>query len=203
MMSVGYVRHALATAIRVARFDRSAMGDFDHSFEGFFRSFAGIVLCLPIYAVILFAERRIAMDASARLPDLAGAGLPPPDAAFYAVEGLTYLLDWLAFPLAMIGIARLIGAGARYVPYIIAYNWSGCLVLAATMIPYAIYLAGLISLTGVIVLYYPVAVFTLVYRWRIARDGLQITPMTATGIVIFDFLLSVFVALLAARLRGA
>jgi hypothetical protein len=199
-MSIGYIRHALATAFRVARFDTKAMAEFDQSFEGFFRSFIGIVLCAPLYVVVLFAERRIAVDATVRFPDLSAAGLPPPDLAYYAVEGGSYLLEWLAFPLAMIGIVRLIGAGARYVPYIVAYNWSGCLILTATMIPYVFYLAGVLSLTGVIILYYPVAIFTLVYRWRIARDGLRISAMTATGIVTLDFLLSILVALLTARL---
>lgn len=202
-MSPGYVRHALATALRVARFDKGAMAEFDHSFEGFFRSFIGIALCAPLYILVLVAERRLATDLAASTPELSGAGLPPPGLGYFAFEAATYLLEWLAFPLVMIGIARLIGAGARYVPYIIAYNWSGVLVLTATTIPYILYLFGVVSLTGVVILYYPVAIFTFIYRWRIARDGLQIAPLTATGIVLLDFLLSVLVALLAAKLRAA
>jgi hypothetical protein len=201
-MTFGYIRHALITAFRVASFDKQAMTDFDHSFEGFFRSFIGIVLCAPFYVIVLLAERRMAVDATALVPELSAAGLPPADAAYYAIEGGTYLLEWLAFPLAMIGIVRLIGAGARYVPYVIAYNWSGNLVMAVTIIPYLFYLAGVISLTGVLLLYYPITIFTLVYRWRIARDGLGITAMTATGVVLFDFLLTIFVALLAAEIRA-
>jgi len=202
-MNLAYVGHALATALRVARFDKGAMAEFDQSFEGFFRSFVGILLCAPLYFLVLIAERRLSVDLATRNPDLSAAGLPPPDAAYYAVEAGTYLIEWLAFPLVMVGVVRLIGAGARYVPYIVAYNWSGCLVLTATTVPYILYLTGLISLTGVILLYYPVAIFTLVYRWRIARDGLQTSPTTATGIVILDFLLSLLVALLAARLQLA
>ena len=200
-MNFGYIRHALATAFHVARFDKNAMGDFDHSFEGFFRSFIGIVLCAPLYVVVLLAERRMAVDATALMPELSAAGLPPADLAYYVVEGGTYLIEWLAFPLAMIGIVRLIGAGANYVPYIIAYNWSGCLVMAVTVLPYMLYLGGLISLTGVIILYYPITIFTLVYRWRIAHDGLRISGMTATGVVLFDFLLTIFVALVAAEIQ--
>lgn len=85
-MSFAYIRHALSTAWRVARFDKDAMGDFDQSFEGFFRSFIGIVLCAPIYLLVLLAERRMAADASVRFPELSAAGLPRPDLAYYAFE---------------------------------------------------------------------------------------------------------------------
>jgi hypothetical protein len=202
MIDGSYMRHALATALRVARFDRQAIAGFDQSFEGFYRSFFGIVLCAPFYILIILAERRMASDPATAMPELARTALPPISTTLLTVETLTYLASWLTFPLLMIVVVRLIGATARYVPFIVAYNWTSCIILGATVIPYALYLTGAISLAGILALYYPIAIYTLIYRWGIARDGLQISSLTAMGIVILDFLLSIFVALAAARLRG-
>jgi hypothetical protein len=201
MMDSAYMRHALATALRVARFDRQAIAAFDQSFEGFYRSFFGLLLCAPLYILIVAAERRMALDPEVAMPELARTALPPISATLVTIETLTYLASWLTFPLLMIVVVRLIGATARYVPFIVAYNWTSCIVLAATVVPYALYFTGILSLAGILALYYPIAIYTLVYRWGIARDGLQISGLTAMGIVILDFLLSIFVALGAARLR--
>jgi hypothetical protein len=202
MIDAFYVRHALATALRMARFDRTAIADFDQSYEGFFRSFYGILLCAPIYAVILIAERRLAADPNAELSELTLARLPPPSLALYALEALTYLVSWLAFPLAMILMVRLLGATRRYVPLIVAYNWSSCILLAAMALPWLLYLSGVVSVTGVAALYAAVWTFGFIYRWIVAREGLQTSGLTAAGIAIFDYLLGLLILYGASRLRA-
>jgi hypothetical protein len=57
-MNAAYVREQILVALRVARFEKAAIHDFDQSLDGFFRSFFGIVLCAPLYVLILTAERR-------------------------------------------------------------------------------------------------------------------------------------------------
>ena len=200
MIAGSYVRQSLATAIRVARFEPQAVAGFDNSFEGFYRSFFGVILCAPLYLLTVLAERRLALEADAET-SAAASSLPPPSAALYGLEIVTYLVNWLAFPLVMIAIVRLIGATTRYVPFIVAYNWTSCIVIAATVVPYALYLAGALSLAGILAFYYPIAMMTLLYRWRVAKDALQIPGMTAVGVVILEALLSIFVALGAWRLR--
>ena len=48
----------------------------------------------------------------------------------------------------------------------------------------------------------PVVGATAAYQWFIARTALRITGVTAAGIVGFDFALSLFIAAIAADLRG-
>ena len=69
------------------------------------------------------------------------------------------------------------------------------------MPPYLLYVVGLATVTGFILLYYLAVLFILVYRWRLARDGLQVTPATAVGIVALDVLMSAVIMLLAVRLQ--
>jgi len=58
-MTGAYVRHALFTAFRIARFDNGASEAFDHSFEGFFRSFFAAFLSFPIHVFLVVTEQRI------------------------------------------------------------------------------------------------------------------------------------------------
>lgn len=199
-MILNEISRSLHAAWRVARFESKAINDFDTSFEGFFRSFMGIVLCAPLYGIILVGERDVALSMR-NMPELAFLPIAPSNFSVFLTEGIAYVANWVAFPLAMIPIASLIGAGTRYVPFIVAYNWGACIVMAATLIPYLLYFSGLIPAIGVVLFYYPVTLFALVYRWRIARDGLATSTVNATAIVIFDVLLSVFVAMSAAFIR--
>ena len=152
------------------------------------------LIAAPLYPLIVVGERPIVIEASqiengARLLGIKGLTL-----AYCLIETGSYVASWLLFPLAMVFIARLIGAGARYVPYIVAYNWGSCIVLAATAVMHVLHLAGLVSLQTTAFLYYPVVGFALAYRWWIARQGLNVPGWTAAGVVILDVLLSVFLA---------
>ncbi|MEE8439967.1 MAG: hypothetical protein V3S07_10285 [Micropepsaceae bacterium] len=201
-MNAAYVREQLAIALRVARFEKDSVRDFDQSFDGFFRSFFGIILCAPLYLLIVLAERRITENAPIELPEASFPSMPPTSVTYIALESLSYLAGWIAFPLAMIFLARLIGASPRYVPFIVAYNWTSCVALALLTIPSALYLIGVIPITGAILLSYPILLFTIVYHWKVAREGLDISALTAVGIVLFDVILGLFIALTLARLRA-
>ena len=196
-MNAAYVRHMLAAAVRAARFDRDAVADFDHSYEGFFRSFFALVLCAPLYVFTTAAQWRFMADAARTVEELAAAVVAKPTIADYTIELIGYAAVWIAFPLAMIAIAKLLHVGGRYVPFIIAYNWSACVVYAVAAVPYLLYLAGLPSLLAVAILYYVAGLYIFVYRWRIAKDALQVTGSTAAGIVMFDLLLSLLVLWIA------
>ena len=196
-MIVPYIRHSLAAAWRLARFDPEAMGEFDTSYHGFFLSFGAMIVCLPMYAIILLGERRMELTAAAAAKIAASS-----ETTFYLTQGVSYLIDWLSLPLAMLMISPLIGTNQRYVPFIVAYNWGTCLVFATLFVPYLFYLSGVASFNAFLLLYYAGTIFSLVYRWRIARDGLQVPGITATGIVILDVLLGVVLTLVADKLRG-
>jgi len=201
-MNAAYVREHLKIALRVARFEKDSVRDFDQSFDGFFRSFFGIVLCAPFFMLVLFAERRIVANAAIEMPEVSFPPLPPANLIFFALESANYLASWIVFPLAMIFLTRLLGVGERYVPFIVAYNWTSCIVFALTAIPSLLFLLGVVPIAGAVVLYYPVVLFAIAYHWKVAYEGLNISALNAAGIVLFDFVLSLFIALTDAQLRA-
>jgi hypothetical protein len=176
--------------------------DFDQSFDGFFRSFFGILLCAPFYVLIVFTDRRIAASAPAEMPGVSIPPLPPANLTFAALESVNYLVNWIAFPLAMIFITRILGAGPRYVPFIVAYNWTSCVIFALTVIPPVFYLSGVLPIAAASFLSIPVIVLAIAYRFIVAREALDIPGLTAAGIVLFDLLLSLFIVLVDTRLRA-
>jgi len=200
-MTAIYVLHALFTAFRTARFDPTAIAEYDQSLQGFFRSFFAALLAAPLYFFVAAGEERVLADAEAASRGGENAGVPAAGLATYSIDAALYAFDWIAFPIAMVGVAKLIGAGPRYVPYIVAYNWGTCIVMLATVPAYIVYLMGFATLTGFIILYYVSMIFVLCYRWRLAHDGLRVPPVTAGGIVALDVLMSAVIVLLAVRLQ--
>lgn len=201
-MNAAYVRGQLEVALRFARFEKGAVRDFDQSFDGFFRSFIGILLCAPFYVLIVLADRRIAANAPADMPGVEIGPLPPVNLAFIVLESLNYLVNWIAFPLAMIFITRIIGAGRHYVPYIVAYNWTSCVVFALTIIPPVLYLSGLVQNALASSFSLPVILLAIAYRFKVAREALEITPLNAAGIVLFDLLLSLLIVMANTQFRA-
>lgn len=199
-MNLAYVRSQIGVALRVARFEPGAVHDFDHSVDGFFRSFFAIVLCAPFYLFAVLAQRRIAENAPTEMPSL-DAGTPLAITPGYILfESFSYLANWLAFPIAMILIVRLIDATTRYAPFVVAYNWTACVVMFVSFVPQLLYLAGVIPITAVLGLYLPILIFAAVYEWRVAREALEISGWSAAGIVLIDYLLSSLVGMVIERL---
>lgn len=201
-IDIAYIRRALAAAVEMARFRGDPIDSFDHSYEGFFRSFAAMIVAAPLYPLIVAGERSIVMEAARAQGATQSLALHAINLPYCVIEGFSYVAGWVIFPLVMMFIARLIGASARYVPYIVAYNWGTCLVFALTALMHVLHLAGVMPLEVTSFLYFPVTAFALAYRWRIARLGLQVPGTTAAGIVILDVLISVFIAVSAGSLQG-
>ena len=159
-LSLGYIRRQIGAAARLARGDASAMRDLDQTADGFFRSFFAAALVLPIY---VFQRKLMAETALA-----GGAGvpfLPAPELAFkfVLIESLSYALQWTVFPLVMAGLTRFLRIDKRYVPFVVAFNWSSVVASAVSLAPYMLYIAGIASpgitdllsaATGCFIIYY-------------------------------------------------
>ncbi|HET7334116.1 MAG TPA: hypothetical protein VFI93_03290 [Rhizomicrobium sp.] len=202
-VDIAYIRRALAAAVEMARFRDDPIDRFDHTYEGFFRSFVAMVVAAPLYPLIVAGERSLVTEAAQTQGGAQGFVLHAVNLPYCIIEAISYTAGWILFPLVMIFIARLVGASARYVPYIVAYNWGSCLVFVLTALMHLLHLAGVLPLAATSFLYFPITMFALAYRWRIARLGLQVPGTTATGVVILDVLLSVFIAVSAGSLQGA
>jgi hypothetical protein len=160
-----------------------AMRFFNVSFDGFWRSFAAIVLILPAYALFAMAERS----------ELLGEPVVDPgfgEGAFFTNKVLTLALDWVTLPILLALLARPLGVAKTYVRYVVARNW--CAVLATA--PFGV--IALLSLLGVLstgpanVISLVVLVLVIRYNFLIARRALGADVGLAVAIIVADFIIS-------------
>lgn len=173
------ILRALQGAWLLAKGNISGLDWFDLSVEGFWKSFAALLLAAPAYAVLL-------LDQYARF------GWPQHLAGALIAEAVGYVAGWLAFPLAAIFLTRFLGLADRYVPLIVAVNWTAlaqiglylAVVLAGLVLPGPLFRLGLLT----------AAMVALVYQWFVVRTALRTGSGTAVGLVLIDLLLGLAVS---------
>ena len=165
-----------------------AMRNFDVSVDGFWRSFAAVILVVPSYALAVLAEREMAaaMDVAAPVQ---------PGAAFVVQSVVGLGLDWVALPLILALVAQPLGIARRYGAFVVARNWGA--VIAA--VPFGV--IGLLVVLGLVgaefgsTLMFPALIVILRYTYLIARRSLDVSLGFAIGIVVLDFVVSLTIAL--------
>jgi hypothetical protein len=106
----------------------------------------------------------------------------------------------VAFPLLILPLARRLDRENRFLPFMVAYNWSqipqavlfvliGLDGVTGLLPPSVVQVAGLLSVIAV-----------LVYQWFIARVALAVTGAQATLVVILDLLLGTTLGRVAEQL---
>jgi hypothetical protein len=190
MISGAEVANALTGAWRLANRDRGGMRYFDASLGGFWRSFYAAALCAPGYALIVWE----------RLADRLA-----PDGALHAVlvEGIVYVIGWVAFPLAAYYLVEALDRGRQYLGYIVAYNWANVLQVALYVVAVLVISTGLTPqpLEGALALGITLAV--LLYQFYIARIALDLPALPASAMVALDFVLSLLLYALVEMLVAA
>jgi len=119
------IRHYFEGALRLAQGDTGGMAHFDFSADGFWRSFWAIAIVAPGYAIIV-ADQYMRRGATV-------AFWPT-----FSAEAVSYVLGWIAFPIIAIFLTRMFDVAERYVPLIVALNWSSMVQIAAMLIPVAL-----------------------------------------------------------------
>jgi hypothetical protein len=182
------VQLAVGGALRLAIGDRRGLGVFDASIEGFWRSFRAGLICYPLYLVLVsFRVGDAQWEASGVAPIL-------------IAETIAYVISWVAFPLLILPVARQLRRDDRFLPFMVAYNWSQIPQTALFVLvgldgeigllpPSGLHFAGLLA-----------AIAALVYEWYIARVALSVTGTQATLVVIIDLLLSTILGRIAQAL---
>lgn len=179
MPSQAEIRQALEGAWLLAKGDASGMGRFDLSVDGFWRSFSAILIVAPAYALLL-------LEQYGRL------GWPEQTVATVMAELIAYVAGWLTFPVAAIFLTRLLGLSSRYVPLIVASNWTAVLQITLYMGVVILGLPMPEQLRTLFLLAATIAV--LVYQWFVVRTALETSSGTAFGLVVIDILLSLAVS---------
>jgi hypothetical protein len=171
------VLHSIYGAYRLAWLDRSGMGHFNLSVDGFWRSFFAAALVAPGYALLVVRELL------ARQEELNPAWA-------FVVESLAYGIGWAAFPVVAIGLTHLLGLSRNYAAMIIAANWAAViqigLFLAAVALGFVLPpLAGLVVTVATCLI--------LFYQWFVIRTALDTTAGIAIVLVLVDLLVNLAV----------
>jgi hypothetical protein len=184
MSLVAYLRGNFAGAWQVMFGRPEGLDRLDTSLEGFWRSFAAVILMAPFALLSLISEQPL-IAASGGAASLSGGTL--------ALNGIALLVDWFAFPLIFAFVARPFGVGSRYVPFIVARNWASVIIGAMVAIIHALHLLGV--LPSVLMPYALIVAVGVALRFSyvIVRTTLVVSATMAIPIVILDFLLSLMI----------
>lgn len=176
-----YVRDNLAGALDVMLGRPQGLQKLDITLEGFWRSFGAFVLILPFAVLALISQERLAIE---------GADALPPPRGGLALEIGVLAIDWIAFPLLFAVVARPLGLGPGYVPFIVARNWASVVLGALMAVVHALFLVGILPGPFATLLLFGFVILALRFSYVITRITLDVPMRLALPIVIFDFLLS-------------
>lgn len=154
------------------------------------RSFWAAAICLPAFLAL-------------RLQGWAITGAPPAGLAVgLAAELIAYAFAWAAYALATLMVADASQRRGRWPLFVAAWNYTNVVqylaLLAAAMLPLAL---GLPAWVGQALTLAAVG-YALWLEWFVARTALGLAPLSAAGLVVMDFGISIFVTGLAERLSG-
>jgi hypothetical protein len=183
-----YMRRSVDAAFDLVVRDQRAWSKFDLTTDGFYRSFAAMLVVLPLNVVIDIIANQIAIaDQIRKGKSVADQAIYGPSDAVFATVAMS--VQWLLFPIAMIFLLRYLDLAQRYSALIIAHNWGTVVIWLFYLPPFLLYAAGIISSSFAIDLNLIVLGFTLYYRFYIAQSALGTSWLLAAGIAMIDFLL--------------
>ncbi|MCS7268818.1 MAG: hypothetical protein RMJ04_07755 [Geminicoccaceae bacterium] len=173
------IRRGIEGALAILRGEADAMSRFDLTLDGFFKSFTAMLLAAPVYALLVI--QRLERRPVALAPVL-----------LVLLEGLGYVVGWLAFPIAAGLVLHLLRQGGRFVPLVVAVNWAAVLQVALLALAS---LAALVLPAGPGTVVTTVAVLSaLFYQWLVIKTALEAPGGIAAGFLLLDVLVSLLVS---------
>ena len=153
------------------------------------RSFWAALLCLPAFVCLQLID--IAQEP--RLPPHAGHG--------FALQLLSYPIEWAGFALLTRGLARAMNRDARWPTYIAAWNWCNVvqyLLMVVANLPPLLGMPDIVSETAWLV----AAGWAIWLEWYAGRLALEISGIQSAGLVLLDLALSFGVEAIIQALPG-
>ena len=111
MLSAAEITRGVQGALGFLRRDPAALLSFDNTMEACLRSFRLMAVTAPFYAVyslIRYANLTVTIDTGELI----------------AIETMSYVINWLLYPVIFYEVARRRGWLERYPRYIAALNWT-------------------------------------------------------------------------------
>jgi hypothetical protein len=171
----------LRAAFKLLRGDATGIRQFDTTVPGFFGSFGAIIYALPAFALNLIVERHLIAEA----PQFVAANFS--ETLFVLVEGSGLLLHWLLVPLLLLGMLSGASLSRRYVPLIVALNWSTVIAMTIMAVPPLLMLSDAAPPELVLAIITFVFGWMTYYLWFVIRTALQSTGMVAVVLVLAIF----------------
>ncbi|TVQ33467.1 MAG: hypothetical protein EA356_12200 [Geminicoccaceae bacterium] len=161
--------------------DPGGMAAFDLSLRGFVQSFIAIAIVLPAYALAVVIQ---ALD------------LPPEiDPPTLGTRLWAYGLQWAAFVLTAVVLAKVMRREAHFVAYVIASNWAAVVQIGIVLVVVLLTTLTPPALTGLLLILMTVGL--LVYDYRVARIAFAAPGFDGVAVVAIQFLVSLLVQRLA------
>lgn len=182
---------ALYGTLRLVRLKPDGFRWFDASLDGFWRSFAAAALVAPLYVFSQLVESN-SLPAGA----LVEANHP---ARTVLLEAIAYVVGWVAYPLLMVSVTRIIDRERQFFRYMVAYNWFQVPKELLFFILTVAYLLGGLPREGMQFLALVAVCGVLFYFWFIAKTGLEVDGYTAAGLVLIDLTVSLVISGVASR----
>ena len=179
-MTINEIASAVYGTYRLARRDPGGLAFFDRSSEGAVKSFYAAVIVLPIHVFLTTANK---------WEFLQKADMP----TWLALESVFYVIEWTLFPVLMITITRWIDRWNRFPDFLVAYNWSHIIIIAAWLPLQSLRLADLIPLPVFHMLGLGLLGVVLYYRWFFFKVSLDVTGGMAAALVASDYVLNLVV----------
>ncbi len=175
--------HDLAMALRgtwrVAKLDAAGLDAFGNDPQAVWKSFWPAYALAPLYFLL------VSWDLATQEDPQVVRGL--------LVEGIGYVIGWLALPVLLLQLARLLEIQGTVLRFIAAHNWFS-LIRALMMLPLTVLvLAGLFPLELLQLLWLMAVSALVMYEWFIARHGLQVGGGFAVGVAALDFILQLLI----------
>jgi hypothetical protein len=184
MITAGDIFAGVFGAWRLARRDPTGLVWFDTSPRGVANSFWGPLLILPGFLVLQTLDGTFENDLAYPL----------------LIELIAYVIGCVAFPLAMSQISDGLERSHLYLRYVVAYNWSQVIQMAA-LLPAGL-LAHLAPGHGMALLNTAMTIVVLVYQAYVAHQALDVKPGTAGLLVLLDLSLGALIQMTANRLMA-
>jgi hypothetical protein len=188
MISLAETGIALRGIGRILRFDREFIRYFDRSRAGALRSFWMAAIFLPVFLLRFY----VLHDPN----DL------PIDGRMLGAVLIGYAINWMAFPLVLLGLGPMIKRQTQVIGTIAVYNWLSLLLILLNL---PIILLALLGIDWSVLQLLDLATFfiALICEGYILAVALQIPGFSAAALVMLDFVLGQIVFGLADRIGAA
>lgn len=167
---------ALSGALELFALKPQGLARFEQTVSGFWQSFQAAIFVAPPYFIAMLLQPERGLDAG-----LSGGAL--------WVSGIIgFVCGWLIFPLLALVLCRYFDLSARYVPLIIASNWTAVPQMLVLFVALIVSLALPDGLAAILLMM--ATVWVMYVQWFVIRTALGTNGPTALAFLFLDLILN-------------